>query len=75
VLGLLLIAFDIGRTWMSGGFPAVLELMSPLNVSTYVTMFITLAPAVLALSWSDRLRARRLRTRRERRVLTMRSRA
>ena len=74
-LGFLLVVVAIIATWISGGFPAVLEVMSPFNVMNYITMFVMLAPAIFALSWSDRLRARRLRKRWERSSMATRSRA
>ena len=74
-LGFLLVVVGIFGTWMSGGFPAVLEVMSPFNVMNYITMFVMLSPAIFALSWSDKLRARRLRKRWERSSMATRSRA
>jgi hypothetical protein len=53
-----LIAMGIAGTWMTRGFGAVQELMSPFNVINYAAIAITIAPGIGALIWADKLKAR-----------------
>ena len=49
--GSILIVMGIEGTWMSGGFSAVQELMSPFNLKNYFTIAITLGPGIGAVMW------------------------
>ena len=61
ILGYVLLAAGVGLilmgilgTWMSRGFGAVQDLLSPFNISNWITMILTLAPGFLLLMWADR---------------------
>jgi hypothetical protein len=61
ILGYVLLAAGVGLiligilgTWMSRGFGAVQDLLSPFNIINWITMILTLAPGFLLLMWADR---------------------
>lgn len=53
------IVLGIAGTWMSGGFSAVQELMSPYNLKNTAAVVATLAPGLGALFWADKLAGKR----------------
>jgi hypothetical protein len=54
----LLILAGIAGTWMTGGFAAVQDLLSPFNVVNLIVTVITLAPGLGALAWAEKLKAK-----------------
>ena len=61
ILGYILLAAGVGLilmgilgTWMSRGFGAVQDLLSPFNIINWIAMILTLAPGSLLLMWADR---------------------
>jgi hypothetical protein len=53
--GSIFIVMGIEGTWMSGGFAAVQELMSPFSVRNNIALVITLGPGIGALVWANQL--------------------